>query len=278
MIVVAADTIAKQCMVHVGQDQDMREGCSTCIRERQCNCVYTATSKLGSVSVPTDMQHCKEVSLDREVIIPLNMAKLQYLWSDEYLYNVSQLTAEDIDNIPEVKFQIDGTKFEHALNRHYQLLMSLKTATEKAKKNIKIYPIKQLPESMWDLGTWSDFFMLGNSLTIVALGLAVLSLALGIHTAKQTYQIHTLMAVLAVSAKPIRAEETTTNKNFSDLMEQLAPFEKYIYGWLFTWALCQLLLLASWLMYKCWKALPKLSVPNCISLPKLDPPWSVSLH
>ena len=71
------------------------------------------------------------------------MVKLQYL--DEYLQNVSQITAEDIASIPEAKYEIDYTKFEHALNRHYQLFINLAMTTEKARQNEKIYTLKQLP-------------------------------------------------------------------------------------------------------------------------------------
>ncbi len=48
-----------------------------------------------------------------------------------------------------------------------------------------------------------------------------------------------------------------SNRSLSELMDDLTPLERYIYGYLLMWALTQLLILALWLIYKCWRALAK---------------------
>ncbi len=207
MIVVATETITRQCMTDDGDfTQDVEVGCPVCIKPRHCNCIYIATSKLGSVSVPADMEHCSAFTLDRHVEVPLNLAKLQYMWSDEYLENVSAISAQEISKMSDAKFVIDDTKFEHALNRHYEFSISLGKAAEKAEKNVPIYPIKMLPQSTWDIEKWEDFFTLENSPIVIALGVSTAAMMAVVYGIQPIHRVRQILALMAIAARPVHAK------------------------------------------------------------------------
>ncbi len=258
MIVVATETITKQCMTDEGNFiQDVETGCSVCIKPRHCNCIYVATSKLGSVSVPADMEHCSTFTLDRHVEVPLNMAKLQYMWSDDYLENVSAISAEEITKMSDAEFIIDDTKFEHALNRHYEFSISLGKAAQKAKENVPIYPIKMLPQSTWDLEKWEDFFTLENSLTVTALGVSTAAMLAVVYAIKSVHRVRQMLALMAIAARPVHAKTIESEGSLLEQIQALTTLEKYFYGVLILSVFWHVLIAVLWLIYKICKNRPR---------------------
>ncbi len=184
LVVVSARTIVSQCVTDQGMTTSISAGCDICLKPRQCNCLYVAQSPIGAVTLPPDIEHCETLTHQYDIEFPVNLAKMQYLWSDDYLKDLSESVMEQVQSIPEAKFFIDDTKFEHALNRHYKFSMNLKKAAEKAKQNIKIFPIKRLPASTWHADEWADLFTLSNTLTLIAILLSVAALVISIFTCK----------------------------------------------------------------------------------------------
>ena len=65
-------------------------GYHMCVKPRQCNCVYIPQSPMGCVTLFTDGEQCQEFTHEFDVSFPVNLAEMQYLWSDNYIKNLSE--------------------------------------------------------------------------------------------------------------------------------------------------------------------------------------------
>ncbi len=258
LVVVSARTIIHQCVAENGMETAVTVGCDICMKPRRCNCIYVAQSPMGAVTLPPDIEHCDILTHHYDVTFPVNLAKMQHLWSDDYLKELSESVMEKVDAIPEAKFHIDDTKFEHALNRHYQFSMDLKKATEKAKQNIKIFPIKRLPASTWQTDSLSEFFTLSNTLTLIAMLIALVSIFISILTCRLTLKMYQKIMLIAVSASRTYSYELSGNyteppESIMDEYYHLSPTLQAVIGIMIVLTVFQLTLLTaavSWYLLK----------------------------
>ncbi len=223
LIVINAETLVNQCTTSKGTETTVEKGCHMCIKPKHCNCVYIAQSPLGSVTLAPDEEQCTTFSHKEKVKFPVNLAKMQYLWSEHYIKNLSEQVIEKVNEIPEAPFHIDDSQFEHALNRHYDFSIDLAKAAKKAKKNVKLYPIKRLPASTWQLDKVNEFFTLANTLSLIAI-LSTITIILCILTCRQLNKLAYKVYIMSISAQTtyVRAadkNETTILKDWVTVLK-----------------------------------------------------------
>ncbi len=248
LIIINAETLVNQCTTPKGTETTVEEGCHMCIKPKHCNCVYIAQSPLGSVTLAPDMEQCTTFSHEEQIKFPVNLAKMQYLWSKHYLKNLSEQVIEKVNKIPEAPFHIDDSQFEHALNRHYDFSIDLAKAAKKAKKNVKLYPIKRLPASTWQLDKMSEFFTLANTLSFIAILLSTATLIFSILMCRQMNTIAYKVYLMSISAQTtyVRAErqnETTIFEKWMTGYNTLEPINQFVFLTLILLTITQITLL-----------------------------------
>ncbi len=101
LIIINAETLVNQCTTPKGTETTVEEGCHMCIKPKHCNCVYIAQSPLGSVTLAPDVEQCTTLSHNEKVKFLVNLAKMQYLWSEHYIKNLSEQVIEKVNKMPE---------------------------------------------------------------------------------------------------------------------------------------------------------------------------------
>ncbi len=236
-----------------------RPGCKMCAIDLMCGCSTTVTSsKWGTVSIGPRITDCQEQDMQYLVFKPTNLAAIQYMETKKHLwYLAADYMRDGSDPGEKLDIFVDNTTYTIAMNRRYELSMSLQDAIQEAQRKIPIRTIYKNPLASWTLYSAKDLLDMPVLLSIIATGISSLTFLFTCYTFCRAGRTTAFMSGMLRSAhayhtQPINPKgseslpQAATTTPFTFMVNPPVPCD-YSYHWY--WALMVAVLLITIVTY-----------------------------